>query len=524
MITIESLPGFIPQNKINVVISEKNVFISEVIIYYTTDKKNKTLLISEAVNDTEFSFTHQVEFGKSYQYDVLVNKQIRVAYTDFEDPSNPNNIISANKKYWQDNWTLSEGLVMGADGLISGTGSLVAKKEYVNNLNSKGLDILDFTAWIGNGGSKDGYNSYTLEYENKVVNGNQTKVAKKKLDTSWDNITINFQAGEATKVNRYIYFTKAWDYTKNLSARFWMYFNKKDLAASTEERRARKELKYFKDKVEAFDLKLYFNRSATDIYTYGLSPTQASLNNSKLGLLENVKPALKMTSLIISLKNGARIRPDFVGQIVQGRQVTMFKYENIASETLTKTIDIKDEPFLDYGIIMDDKGVGFRFKRYEANGVLDSDAYSYESTSNFLDIEGNEFPLVYVSDHVKKNPSTAITIFTDNLFYRDRLRNNVFKSNFIYIFMPKSWNYQLKSGFYAYSQVVEQRIPNSVDYYEFRIEGARQVSKDIGITPKWTYARLLEETSKYAKVMESYRDYEDLAISPSGGEILGQKD
>lgn len=523
MITIESLPGFIPQNRIDVIESAKNVYISEVLIYFSTDKKTKNLLISEAVNGKEFSFIHQCEFGKSYDYEVIVNRQKKVSYVDFEDPDDPDNIINANKKYWKDNFTLSEGLSMDSNGIVKGTGSLIARKDYINDLNSKGLDVLNFTAWIGNGGSSKGYNSYTLEYETKTVKGKQVKVAKKKLDTSWDNITVNFQAGESTKVNRRIYFTKAWNYLNNLSARFYIFFNKKDGGAKTSTGRERKELKYFKDKVESFDLKLHFNRSKANVYTYGLSPTMASLNNSKIGLLENVNDALKMTSLIISLKNGARIRPDFKGEIIDGEQVTMFKYENIESETLLKTIDIKDEPNLDYGIIMDENGVGFRFKRHEANGILDSDDYRYESTSQFLDIEGNEFPLVYISDYVKKNPSTSITIFTDNLFYRDRLRNNVFKSNFIYIFMPKSWNYQLKSGFYAYSHVLEQRAKNSSKYYYFQVEGARQVAKDVGITPKWTYARLLEEKSNYAKVMESYKDYEDLAISPSGGEIIGQK-
>ncbi|MEG0388025.1 MAG: hypothetical protein RR582_06810 [Niameybacter sp.] len=474
-VLISQVGGFIPQTNIKITDSRKDTLITDIKIERRIDNGEFITILQTDSGDNQFSYNDINEFGKVYQYKVSANvmQKQKVANT------------STNKaNFWKENFTLKD-LKIDSTGKLYGTGTATAKDSYLKRLNANGQTNLNMTAWIGNGGDKKG-----------------------KFNSEYNNILFNFVSGEGTKVSRFLYLTKAWDSKKAYDKRFWYYLNKKDVDGK------RVQIQLTRDKSDGIDLNLYFKKSGR-AYTYGFSSLMASLKKAS-GLSSKGGRA---TSFIISLKNGAKLSPDFSTKVT----TTTYVYKVISNLSANERVIVRDEPDIDYGIVINEFGEGFRFREFDSNGVINNDEYEMKSTSQILDIQDSEFPLVYVNDN-KKTPSTNIDILVDNIAFRNRMAEKVIKHNYIYIFMPKKWKRQLRNGFYAYESVIESRVGNSDDVYMFSFKGARQVLSNISMPPKWSYDQLRKSERNYISLMDNFRDYEDLAVSPTGTEIPGKRE
>ncbi|MDL2211653.1 hypothetical protein LJB88_02125 [Erysipelotrichaceae bacterium OttesenSCG-928-M19] len=475
-ITIQSVGGFIPQTNIKISDTRINTLLSNIRIERKVGGDDFVTIIATDSSNNQFNYTDVNEFGKIYVY--------RVSY-DVYQKQTVQNTTTNKANFWKENFILND-LKIDSTGKLYGTGTAVAKDSYLKKLNSDGTTHLNLSAWIGNGGDKAGKNNST-----------------------YDNIAFVFRTGTSTFINKWLLLTKAWDSAKAYSKRFWYYLNKRDINGK------RVQIQLTKDSADGIDIQLYFKKSGSS-YTYGFS---SKMNTLKTTQALSSKGG-RATRFSIRLKNNAKLSPDFTVKVTSP---PTYKYVLLNTYTHEQTIIVKDEPDVDYGIVMNEYGEGFRFTRYEPNGLQNSSGYETKSASQILDIHDSEYPLVYVADN-KKTPSTDFTILTSNLAYRNRMRNQVIRKNYIYIFTPKIWNYQLISGFYAYETVTEERIGYSDDIYAFNFNGARQVLNSVIMPPKWSYERLKDLERNYVSVIDNYKDYGDLAVSPTGNEILGERE
>ncbi|MFV0392824.1 MAG: hypothetical protein ACK5LC_00290 [Coprobacillaceae bacterium] len=478
-IEITQVGGFIPQANIKISDSRPKTILSNIKI----ERKEAggefiTIIVTDSDTST-YSYTDINEFGKTYTYrvsaDVVQEQQEKVTGS------------TSYANYWKQNYTLSSGVKIDSGGWLYGTGYATATATYLKNMNSKGQHNIDFSCRIGNGGSKDG-----------------------KYNADYNNIIFRFRAGVATTVDRLLYINKSWSNTAYNGARkYWFLLQKRGMDGK------RIVVKDCHDSQNGFDLEIYFKNAGSSGYNYGYSGNTNFLNGvaSGFGYKGGICRLFR-----IEIKNGAMIRPDRASKAAD-KYITVFKTIQVLNKT--ETLTVTNEPDVDYGIIINEKGEGFRFNRFEPNGLLDSDNYETKSISQMLDIQDSKYPLVYVNDN-KKTPSTNITILTSNLAYRNRMRNRVIESNYIYIYVPKSWNYQIINGFYAYETVSEERLRYTDDLYYFHFNDARRVLSSMVVPPEWTYDALRVNEVDYVSVPENYRDYADLAVSPAGTEVLGE--
>ena len=478
-IEIKQIGGFIPQTNIKITDTRANTLLSNIRIERKIGNDPFVTLIQTDSPNNTFSYQEVNEFGKQYVY--------KVSY-DVYQKQTVTNTTTNKANYWKENFVLN-GLAIDSAGVLYGTGTATAKAEYLNKLNVDGTTIINLTGWIGNGGTTGTAGG---------LKGNIWAIE----DAKWDNIQFHLRAGTTSNANRTLYINKMLDTSKFYDKRYWYRGGKIDVNTG----RLSQTIVTTGAKAD-IDLQVSFRKSG-NAYTYGLQ-----------GLTSLSSTGGKATSFIIQLKNGAKLSPDFTVKVTT--PPTYF-YKLIDSFTTQQAVIIREEPNLDYGIIMNEKGEGFRFARYEGNGLHFVDKYETKSASQILDIQNNEFPLVYTNDN-KKTPSTNFSILVSNLAYKNRMSNLVIKSNYIYIYVPKSWNYQIVNGFYAYETATEGRVGNSDDIYIYNFNGARQVLSGVTLPPKWCYELLASSEKSHTSLSENYKDYADLAVSPTGNEILGQK-
>lgn len=480
--------GFIPQTQIKITDSRANTLLSNIKIERKAGTDAFATILQTDTEGSTFQINDVNDFGKAYEYRVSYDVYQKQAYTN----------SSTNKRnYWLENWNLG-ALKVSSDGTLSGTGIATAKPEYLARLNQTGTAVINTTAWIGSGGDSRGFNG-----GHEVVKKGK-KVSYKQLDkNTYDNIIVYCDYGN-NNTPRSLFVTKAWSNSKAWSKRFWIYFNKRDV------NNRRNQIRLYKDGADGFDLQLYFRRTSK-AYDYGFPRGMAGFNSSN-GLSTN---GGRCSRLRIALKNGAKVRPDFNVTVTSG---TMYRYVKLGSYNLTKRIIVKDEPDIDYGIFINEYGEGFRFNQYESNGLISSSGYETTSTTQMLELQDSKLPIPYVNDN-RKTPTIDFKILVDNLAYRNRIRERVLNQNYVYLFIPKSWKYQIETGFYAYEKCVEERLDTNI--YAFNFSGARVVLGNINVPPKWTYQRLADSERSFISTIDNYKDFRDLAISPLGNEIPG---
>lgn len=496
-IIIEQVGGFIPQSIIKITDNTKNAFLSNIKIERKVGSAGFETIMQTDSDTTKYQFHDINDFGKVYEYKVSYEVYQKQAYK---------NTSASRKNYWTENWNLGD-LKVSSDGILSGTGTATAKSQYLNNLNKNGTHVVNLSAWIGTGGDNKGFNGGYEVIKIKGKGKNKDRIAYKQLDkNTYDNIIVYFDYGNY-HTSRSVFFTKAWANSKAWSKRFWMFINKRDVDNK------RNQIKLFKDGADGFDLRLFF-RKRGNAYDYGLARAMASMSTTQ-GL--STKGG-KCTRFRIALKNGAKVRPDFTTTVTSG---TMYRYVKVGSYSKTQRIIARDEPDVDYGIFINELGEGFRFNQYESNGIISTGNYTTKSTTQMLEIQGSTLPIAYINDN-RKTPSIDFTILVDNIAYRNRIREKVLIQNYVYLFVPKRWNYQINTGFYAYEKCEETRLDENI--YSFSFTGARVVQGNVTKPPKWTYRRLADGEKNYITTLDNYKDYSDLAVSPLGGEIIGQKE
>jgi hypothetical protein len=214
-------------------------------------------------------------------------------------------------------------------------------------------------------------------------------------------------------------------------------------------------------------------------------------------------------NFIIELKNNASLLPQSEG----GMSVVAIK----ESRTVQNVITFRTEPSLNYGVIIDKNGEGWRFHKHSPNQPVATSEYETQNKGQFLEIQGSEFPIVYVNDN-KKSPTVDFEVYTDNQAYRDRMMEVMSKSEYLYIYIPKEWNHSLKTGFYAYESISAGRYgltKGNGKIWHFSVSGARRVEGTLTEKKDRTWDSIRNSITNYDTLTTQYRDYEDLALVPT---------
>jgi hypothetical protein len=225
-------------------------------------------------------------------------------------------------------------------------------------------------------------------------------------------------------------------------------------------------------------------------------------------------------ALQIQLKNGSWIQPMATAEI-DNSYTTLDDYD---TKQISQAFTVRDEPNVNYGIIIDENGEGWRFYKHGVNQPIASSEYETKSISQILEIQGSEFPITYVNDN-KKTGKVSFEIYTDNIAFKNRFINTMSKSNYLYVFIPKRWNHSLKTGFYSYETMSESRLGfTKADgtIWHISIDGARMVQGDVSQSPTRTWQVVANKVKNYDKVIENYRDWSDLAIPPTSDLTVGE--
>jgi hypothetical protein len=421
-------------------------------------------------------FTHLISAGENQRHKIAVSYQISKTVQKTSTSSD-------YRWFWNDKFLVSsaENMTIEADGRIHQTdnakeGTITASRIFGNDSVeqwNRGA-TLPFTAIKGGG----------------VINNQNDTSAGEKAN---DNIVFRFEkrgsnhksVGIRSQVGRYMSI-------RETSVASGMCYNGGSI---------------FIEPAEAvFNLQVQFYINNQSLYVKAPNQSKSPYWQSKQ---VSFSASVNMTAaqmFQIVLRNGAWLRPNLDPRITTGYWTEREIQAGVYSEE--KVISIGQELVGDLGYILNSKGYGVAFEQFEPTGVLDAGKYNVTTNMQFINVEGLEFPLIYVNDN-QKTPRVDFSIYTTKSQNAERIKR-VLKDKIVYVKMPTAWKRKLVSGFYGFTAYSYNQLDVEGNRFIFEITDASQIQQiDIPLLV-WNYEEVKDTTQTYVQVLLENSNYRQL--------------
>jgi hypothetical protein len=183
--------------------------------------------------------------------------------------------------------------------------------------------------------------------------------------------------------------------------------------------------------------------------------------------------------------------------------------------TLSRNIGVTDPDDTDYFYIVNQNQFGIRFHRYAKTNLVSVATKTINHKTQYLEIQGEELPIYYNMDETAKTGEYNLSFWASTKAAANRLKL-LLKTPLIYLYCPRSWNRNIDSGFYSFTEA-EFSPSGKQGKYLFTISGLRQVFSDqVPADPVvWNYDTLrnfipLGAENTYSELLEYWEDYANL--------------